>query len=115
MNSKLKLTFSQTFRVGECDPDLLGELLRGYVFKPKKDKYGCFDTFAVRHCTPLESTKVFTDAEDVWTRYQFKHNKISIEVRWFWVNDEYCNQGTLEFLFPDGNILSNSDCKHPDE
>ena len=90
------------------DPNAMGELLRAMFFRDHdgENHVGGYTTMDwADKVRPLE--RILVDPEDeefpmYWTRGELE----GIECRWYWDGD-----GTLEFEFPDGGILSNTDCK----
>lgn len=88
------------------NPIFTGENLRNRFFTD--DGYGCYRNFDVRDdVVKLESTPVtyndgFVDESHVWTRYVLDE----IVMEYYWDGD-----GVLQFIFSDGTILVNNDCK----
>lgn len=86
-------------------PNAVGELLRKEFFKDDGSAWCTYDwqddveelPQEEVECDPLDPDESF---------YWHRGKKNDIECRWFWDHD-----GTLEFLFPDGSFLVNSDCK----
>lgn len=94
-------------------PDEAGEFLRGVFFNQSTGKYGCYSTFELNPGVEELPDETVTLSENTspndwyndswtWTRAQFN----DIIMRYYWDGD-----GMLEFLLPDGSILSNDDCK----
>jgi len=88
----------------------LGETLRDQFFDQSKG-LGCYSSFDVKSdVIELESEPL--DPNDIseyalyWKRYSKVFNDQSIEMRYYWDGD-----GVLEFILPNGVILSNGDCK----
>ena len=122
----------------EDNPDAVGECLRSAFFQEKVVKHGfrdgktyhlqremgCYQTFDwQKDVAPLPSLPVeeehnhpvneeaeelcwACDSEIQWTRAKKTFQGQEIECRWFWEGD-----GTLCFLFSNGSVLMNNDCK----
>lgn len=90
--------------------DVVGELCRA-LFWPKE--YGCYSNFDYGEDVivyPSEIELMETDPNGygpmmdiTWNRAKWKG---IITCMWFWEGD-----GHLEFIFPDGSAVVNSDCK----
>ena len=83
----------------------VGEFLRSQFWDQSGDKYGCYSTFTYRdgvEALPLEVDGEGTDWEIKWQCARWN----GVECRWYWDGD-----GVLQFIFPDGSVLENSDCK----
>ena len=86
-------------------PDLVGEVLRDRFFLQDQSQhlYGCYSTFKLRQeVQSLPPEPVEDDPSMVWTRAE----RDGILMRYYWDGD-----GTLEFVFPDGARVRNTDCK----
>ncbi len=86
-------------------PDKVGEFLRAVFFKDhgKDDMVGGLTALDwSEHVTALDSLPLEEDSTLQWTRGEMGR----IECRWVWDGD-----GVLEFIFPNGGMLSNTDCK----
>ena len=96
------------------NPNAAGEYLRGLFFDQSDGKYGCYSTFNLNNGVLKlpDETIVISDEEtdpydwydDNWTWTKAELN--GIVMRYHWDGD-----GTLEFILPDGSMLSNDDCK----
>lgn len=95
-------------------PDMAGEYLRSVFFDqgPMSNRtlFGCYSTFELRPgivqlpSEPVEDAGECAPSGLEWTcAWEPMDN---IKMRYWWDGD-----GTLEFLFPDGTILHNGDCK----
>src|ERR1022692_2732960 len=76
-----------------------------------ESEYGCYTCFKIKDMCiklPDESGNYYGEEvpEEKWTCYTFIFAGIFIKLRSYWDSD-----GTLEFVFPDGNVLANYDCK----
>ena len=90
----------------ETAPNAVGELLRAQFFGVSSEEgLGCYTHFEwAKDVKPLPNEVVDEDDEFPmsWKRGMLD----DIECRWYWDGD-----GTLEFLFSDGSVLYNTDCK----
>ena len=98
------------------DPDAVGEFLRRNFFAEKIGCYNCFDwEINVRSLEPrpvILGACVDDQHEFEWTRGERSFldgidAAYFVECRYYWDGD-----GHLEFIFPDGARLVNTDCKH---
>lgn len=92
--------------------NLLGEYLRNHFFDQDDGYYGCYSTFDVRgDVKELEREPVhYWDDDDVIDFYWHVFEKIMddeiVKMRYYWDGD-----GTLQFIFEDGSMIANTDCK----
>lgn len=90
------------------DPNCLGEVLRDKFFAQIrtgdifKQTFGCYDCFEYRNDVISLPDILDENLECSWHCAKLD----DIEMRYYWDGD-----GTLEFIFPNGDILSNDDCK----
>lgn len=93
----------------EVDPPrAVGEYLRSRFWDQTEGKYGCYSTFT--YCPDVEELPDEPEPSSdpdwyddiVWHCAQWN----GIKCRWYWDGD-----GMIEFTFPDGRVLRNSDCK----
>ena len=110
------MTFRRAY--GMDQPNALGEALREVFFDMSDGSFGCYSTFDLAEgVVPLPESPVceghaeHTDDEcwegsRMWTRAEKDFSEGRVEMRYYW--DGY---GVLEFIFGDGTILANGDCK----
>lgn len=82
----------------------VGEFLRSKFWDQSGDKYGCYSTFTYQvGVETLPPQKDFDGPEEPeWKCARWK----DVKCRWYWDGD-----GVLQFVFPDGSVLENTDCK----
>lgn len=124
MHSDLRQLF------GSANPNLVGELLRGFAFT---EEFGCYSCFEVRgdatrwsaselgdfwreeisqqHLTPEEHAEQVAECVLLGEGYTFNFDRYSIDMAWYWDGD-----GILLFSIYDQEnklirSLSNDDCK----
>lgn len=87
--------------------DALGEYLRNQFFDQSQG-LGCYSSFEMREdVIDLDPSPVENFEEMMWQNYEKEVVGIGkVKMRFFWDGD-----GTLEFVLPSGEVLSNSDCK----
>lgn len=86
------------------DPNVIGEILRDKFFKQDREngKLGCYSTFELR-----EDVKQLPDENNYDEGINVTVSKLDdVIMKYYW-----CGDGTLQFFFDDGQILSNYDAK----
>lgn len=93
------------------NPDTVGEFCRDRFFNQSDGKLGCYSTFDLR--SSVYSLPKVKDVDGlVWHRAALKdlcneqHGELTI-MEYMWDGD-----GCLRFIFSNGAILENTDCKH---
>jgi hypothetical protein len=93
------------------EPDAIGECLRNIFFVEEYDYIGVgsgFCNFKYRQLGCYRTFEVKQEVQELPKRgawFCYLHPN-GIEMRYFWDGDGY-----LAFIFPDGRVLINSDCK----
>lgn len=84
----------------------VGEFLRSQFWDQSGDRgYGCYSNFDYQdgvEVLPLEENKDGWGGQIEWKCARWN----GVKCRWYWDGD-----GLLQFIFPDGAVLENSDCK----
>jgi hypothetical protein len=94
------------------DPNALGEYYRDQFFVQYKDgEYigkGCYAVFDLHpNCETIPDELVDEEWDDLkWTVVAREINGERVVMKYYWDGD-----GILDFHFPDGSFLHNSDCK----
>lgn len=111
------MEFSLNIKVNPKDnPDQVGEILRKRFFAKEYGCYDCFDWAKDVEELPDEFVEDDFDVEEQYRQlYKCGRVKIAqplemrfevIKCRWYWDGD-----GELQFIFSDGSMLRNDDCK----
>lgn len=106
----MKWTVTVTIDTERDSPNVIGEFLRGKFWDQSPNKHyphgrtGCYSSFDYNaDVEPLWLEK----EEDGWNYIEWNCARWDdVKCRWYWDGD-----GTIEFLFPDGTVLENTDCK----
>ncbi len=85
----------------EYNAKIIGETMRSYFFGTEKG-YGCYSNFEYA----IDDKEVIEKDENENSVHNITCSKTGVKCRWYWDGDGY-----LEFIFPDGTIVSNNDCK----
>jgi len=93
------------------EPNVIGEHLRNEFFvQYHGDTYvgrGCYSIFKLHDGVCELGMQPVNDADfDIWKVYCKRIGNETITMRYFWDGD-----GVLEFIFADGAVLRNDDCK----
>lgn len=86
--------------------NVIGELLRGCVFDQADGRLGCYETFTVNHRYVVSE---FFDHVQDRTKGILELFDESLCFQYFCDGDS-----TLRFIFNNGDILENNDCKKTD-
>lgn len=93
------------------DPDAVGEFLRDQFFvqweNGKRKGTGCYSTFELQPDVTVLPKEPVDDDPDMYYDVALKNVQgEQIKMRYYWDGD-----GLLQFIFEDGVVLENDDCK----